>query len=223
MTYLCAEEGIERGIEGTLAGKRAVRSAALDPASDVEELAAPWFTIFLRELQQVMERVGEPVKKAEIGPEPSVEAPVVVAAPAEIPSPVPAPAAAVAAVEPCCGGASRRGCGGAPAARVANRLRLARVVLDAGFPADAVRAAYDALAAAVARLLGDGVPRSHAALVAAIYRELLPSGRLAAAAPAALARLHDLTSLEAEGVEVDQTLASEAVAEAESWVARLVS
>lgn len=39
VVYLCAEGGIERAIEGTLAGKRAVRSAALDAASTGRDAA----------------------------------------------------------------------------------------------------------------------------------------------------------------------------------------
>jgi len=108
------------------------------------------------------------------------------------------------------------------AGRARNRLKLAAVVLEAGFPADAVRAAYEALASAIGGLLGDGMPRSHAALVAAVYRELLPTGRLAASAPAALARLHDLTSIDNEGVEVPEDLAREAVKEAGGWITRLL-
>ncbi|MCW5835949.1 MAG: DEAD/DEAH box helicase, partial [Labilithrix sp.] len=54
VTYLCAETGIERGIEGTLAGKRAVRSAATDGASDVDALEAPSFTMFLRQARDVL-------------------------------------------------------------------------------------------------------------------------------------------------------------------------
>jgi hypothetical protein len=77
------------------------------------------------------------------------------------------------------------------------------------------------LAAATRALLGSDPGPGHAALVAAVYRELLPQGRLAPAAPAALARLHDLTTLQEHGVEVDPALAQEAVAEAESWVGRL--
>lgn len=107
-------------------------------------------------------------------------------------------------------------------ARAGNRLRLARVVLEAGFPGDAVRAAYDALAAAIASLVSGEATPSHAALVAVTYRDLVPSGRLPAAVPAALARLHDLTTLEAQGVDVDPALAAEAVGEAEAWVQRIV-
>jgi hypothetical protein len=124
-------------------------------------------------------------------------------------------AAVVAAATGASGGPS------APAARAQNRLRLARVVLDAGFPGDAVRAAYDALAAAVRGLAAAPVADGHAALVAAAYRELIPAGRLPAAAHAVLARLNDLASLEQHGVAVDEALARETVSEAEQWVARI--
>jgi hypothetical protein len=105
--------------------------------------------------------------------------------------------------------------------RAYNRLKLARVVLEAGFTGDAVRAAYEALAAAIAALLDDGAPANHTALVASIYRDLVPKGLLAHAAPGVLARLHDLTALESAGVEVDAELARGAVADAEEWVTRL--
>jgi hypothetical protein len=59
--------------------------------------------------------------------------------------------------------------------------------------------------------------------VALIYRDLVPSGKLPAPAPATLVRLHDLTTLERSGVLVDAALAQEAVAETEAWVARLVT
>jgi hypothetical protein len=55
--------------------------------------------------------------------------------------------------------------------------------------ANAVRAAYEALAAAISGLLPEERSGGHAALVAAIYRELIPAGRIAAAAPTSLARL----------------------------------
>jgi hypothetical protein len=110
--------------------------------------------------------------------------------------------------------------GRAGASHALNRLALARVVLDAGFPADAVKAAYESLAAAIGGLLSEAAP-SHATLVAAIFRQLLPAGRLPCGAHATLARLHDLTLLEAHGVELDAALASSAVAEAGEWLARL--
>ncbi|HNX49129.1 MAG TPA: DEAD/DEAH box helicase, partial [Thermoanaerobaculaceae bacterium] len=255
VTYLCAEEGIERGIEGTLAGKRAVRAAALDPSSDVEELPAPSFAIFLREVQQVMERLAKPGQGVEVveGGEEAVArepetagrgggvaempadaavaagAPVVDAAPPAEPRPhevlaaEPVEAAAAPHGMPVASGPGATAAAAAGlAGRARNRLKLAAVVLEAGFPADAVRAAYEALASAIGGLLGDGMPRSHAALVAAVYRELLPTGRLAASAPAALARLHDLTSIDNEGVEVPEDLAREAVKEAGGWITRLL-
>lgn len=100
------------------------------------------------------------------------------------------------------------------------RLALARVVLDAGFAADAARAAYEALAAVIGALL-TSAPSTHASLVARIYGELLPSGRLPVGAHGSLARLHDLTSLEAHGVEVDAELARAAVTEASEWLDRI--
>lgn len=225
VTYLCATEGIERGIEGTLAGKRAIRSAALDPSSTAEELEAPSFSVFLRQLREVLDQMAEPGRDVEIVAGEEVEAGGTVEA-REVSATVPGseglaeahPTRSALAAEPSRVAATET----AARPRASNRLRLAKVVLDAGFAGDAVRAAYEALAAAIAGLLPDGPPpASHAALVAAIYRDLFPAGRIAPAAPAALARLHDLTTLESQGVEVDTALAKAAVAEAEEWVGRL--
>lgn len=108
-----------------------------------------------------------------------------------------------------------------PAPRVEKRLRLARVVLDAGFAADAVRASYEALFHAVAGLTEGDAPTTHAALVAAIYRELTPKGVVPVGLHEVIARLYDLTTLEDHGVEVDDAREREAVAEAEGWVTRL--
>ena len=69
VTYLCAESGIERGIEGTLAGKRAVRAAALDLTSDVEELETQSFSMFLRQLRTVMEDLATPMEPANREPQ----------------------------------------------------------------------------------------------------------------------------------------------------------
>jgi hypothetical protein len=101
-------------------------------------------------------------------------------------------------------------------------MRLAQVVLDAGFPADAVRSAYEALAAAIGGLLEGGCPAGHEALVAAIYRDLVPHGKLPLAAPGLLARLHDLASLERMGVDVDPGLAGDALGEVRGWLERLL-
>jgi hypothetical protein len=189
ITYLCAASGIERGIEGTLAGKRAVRSAALDPTSAVEAVDAPSFTAFIHELGEAIARVdGSPV----------------VAAPTP---PTLPPAATAASVT--------------PQSRAHERLRFADVVLAAGFPADAVRAAYDALGAQIRFLLDKPTGPEHASLVAAAYRELVPKGRAPEGLLPALARLRDLTLIEAEGVAVDAQLAAGAVQEARTWVERL--
>jgi uncharacterized protein (UPF0332 family) len=221
VTYLCAEQGIERGIEGTLEAKRAIRSAALDLTSEVDELDGQSFSIFLRQLRETLAALEPPASVPLAASEP------VPALPAAS-EPVPAPPAASepvpalpAASEPIPVSKPIPAPVVAPT-RASNRLRLARLVLQNGFTHDAVKAAYDALALAVGGLLGDGsAPAAHAALVAAIYRDLLPSGRLAPAAAIALARLHDLTSLEAHGVDIDPALAREVVEDAESWVVRL--
>ena len=76
-------------------------------------------------------------------------------------------------------------------------------------------------AGAVRSLFSVAPAEGHAALIAAIYRELVPAGRAPPALHGALARLSDLTQLEAHGVAVDAALASEAVTEARSWVTRL--
>ena len=110
---------------------------------------------------------------------------------------------------------------GSGSSRAQDRLRLAKVVLEAGFPADAMRACYESLAAAIISLLEEAPPLGHPSLVAAIYRDLLPAGRIPMAAPALLSRLHDLTTLEAHGVGVELSLARESLAEAEQWVERL--
>jgi hypothetical protein len=248
VTYLCAATGIERGIEGTLAGKRMVRSAALDAASEIEAVDAPSFTAFIRELQSVMARVdaaettadGETPPAALAGGSPALagllpERTVTMdGAPPEgavtsgeavspeaspplsptIPSaspPPPAPpspsAATMTAVR--------------PRSRAEDRLRLADVVLAAGFGGDAVRAAYDALASAVRALLAQPVGPEHGALIAAAYRELVPAGRAPEGLLGTLARLRDLTLLEAEQVAVEVDLAAAALRDARAWVERL--
>jgi SNF2 family DNA or RNA helicase len=192
VTYLCAEDGIERGIEGTLTTKRAVRAAALDAASTVETVETPSFNAMLQQVREILEALEEPGSEREVETvleEPSDAGP---------------------------------GLGRGPS-QARDRLRLARVVLAAGFPADAARAAYEALACAIGGLLTQPAQPGHGALVAAVYRELLPAGRLPSAAHAALAMLHDLSSLDAQGVAVDADLAARAVDEAEQWVERLGS
>jgi len=52
VTYLVSEGGIERGIEGTLASKRAVRAAAVDLKSEVESVETPTFGASLARAQQ---------------------------------------------------------------------------------------------------------------------------------------------------------------------------
>lgn len=252
VTYLCSEEGIERGIEGTLAGKRAVRSAALDADSKVEELELQSFSVFLRQMREVMQaaaptetlertssdaplpaavdevHIGQQVQVAAAGgtlEQTPISRESTVAAIREIYGETPNATAVTpstnAVVEKEQIPAAPDSGTICPVDRSQNRLRLAKVVLEAGFAGDAVHAAYEALASAIAGLLDQPPPQGHAALVGAIYRDLTPSGRLPMAAHFALARLHDLTSLESQGVAVTPSLASEAVAEAESWVVRI--
>jgi hypothetical protein len=289
VTYLCSEQGIERGIEGALAGKRAVRAAALDMDSTVDTLEAQSFSVFLRQVRQAIEALASQGEDVDVEEEdgrprpaeeagggageatsatavasqaegtalPGERAPEAVAAPDAGPGGLPdaahagtahtdaeaagtphAAAGRAGTPHPAAehGGAapadaarrsaartdaSHPGAALADASRAQNRLRLARIVLESGFPDDAVRAAYEALAAAIRGLLGGAAPGGHAALVAAIYRDLSPRGLLPSAAHAALARLHDLSGLEAQGVEVDTALAAESVSEAEAWVVRL--
>ncbi|WP_437632438.1 DEAD/DEAH box helicase [Sorangium sp. So ce854] len=297
VTYLCAEEGIERGIEGMLADKRAVLAASLRAGSAVEELAAPSFTVMLREVRQVLraaegavpgeggaeeggaeeggaeeggaeeqgsaaalpvegERAGGRATPAllaawsggEAGGEaaPANDTAVTGAGVETAAIEVAGLAAAgmevgeadAAAVEPAAVGPAAEGpatvgaaAGEAPPAsprpraetarKAAERLRLARVVLDAGFAADAARAAYEALAGTVAGMLEGPAPESHAALIAAVYRDLVPGGGLPVEAHAALARLHDLGTLARAGVPLDVALARSAVDEAATWIGRL--
>ncbi|MEP7122046.1 MAG: DEAD/DEAH box helicase [Byssovorax sp.] len=237
VTYLCAESGIERGIEGTLDRKRAVRSAALDQTSVDEEIEAPSFSAFLRQMRGVLTAVDGDTEGTELELELEVDEATHEAtlalpdAATGIAGLALSDAARIASLDP------KRDAEPSPPAPDAaptptptraeapaqNRLRLARVVLSAGFFGDAVRAAYEALSAAVAGLAEGARPEHHAALVALVYRELLPRGRVPAAVPAALARLHDLSTLEQLGVPVDPALAREAVAEAEAWITRLAS
>jgi len=88
-------------------------------------------------------------------------------------------------------------------------------------PGDAVKAAYDALAAGITALLEDPAPLRHEALVVAIYRDLVPAGRLPLAVPGVLARLNDLGSLERMGVAVGPELARGVLEEVSDWVHRL--
>jgi hypothetical protein len=214
VTYLCAESGIERGIERTLDGKRAVRSAAMDAASTVEALPAPSFSLFVSELEEILERVdvtGDGVAEDhEPAPDVTIEATEVSVAPA-------------AGITPTERAASEPKPSQKHARRPApdERLRLARLVLDAGFPADALRAAYQALAGSFEAMLAEPPQGGHAGLVAAIYRDLLPAGKAPVGALSTLSLLQDLTRLDEHGVDVDAVSARAAVDDAEGWVSRL--
>ena len=241
VTYLCAESGIERGIEGTLDRKRAVRFAALDQTSETEEIEAPSFSAFLRQMQDVLTAASGEVVEVEADADADADADATVGAKLnELPSASSEPAmettalalpeAALIASPDAPGTVEAEATPTPPEpppalsrqeAPAQNRLRLARVVLSAGFFGDAVRAAYEALSAAIAGLAESARPEHHAALVALLYRDLLPSGKVPAAVPAVLARLHDLSTLEQLGVPVDPALAKGAVEEAEGWVSQI--
>jgi superfamily II DNA or RNA helicase len=234
VTYLCAERGIERGIEGTLAGKRSLRAAALDVASEVDTLEAPSFATFVKDLARVLRTPGvaelPPAEAAPSAPtDEALEAieaiEAIEAAPAQVSmaSPV-APATEAPAIDDGAPPASP-----APAPAVASgpstarrqpgdRLRLAEVVLAAGFPNDAVVAAYDALATALRELSPEPVPAGHGALVACVYRTLVPTGRVAAAVQPVLARAHDLASLREHDVGVAPEDAAALVDEVRAWL-----
>ena len=236
VTYLCAETGIERGIEGTLAGKRAVRSAATDGTSGVDALEAPSFTMFLRHAKDVLagelsvvgsdgddanERVARRSDDGDDGMEVTVEkasapttAAVAIAAAKAIGAD---PDDVEATTRPT---TRRRPDMRATEAFARQRLRLAHVVLEAGFPGDAVRAAYEAMAASLRARLEAPIEEGHPALVAAVYRELLPSGAIPSTLPGVLAKIHDLSSLEEHGVPVDPTIAAGAVEDARAWLER---
>jgi hypothetical protein len=233
--YLCAERGIERAIEKTLAGKRAVRSAALDGASAVETLEAPSFTVFLSQMQEILDELADAdagVDEEDIGETVALEA---TGDHAQLRGMsghqelhVSAPLRLSAGALPSTHGAAPIGTESSPAelpvrtgqAYALQRLTLARVVLDAGFAGDAVKASYEALAAAIGGLLSEA-PAGHAPLVAAIFSTLLPGGRLPSGAHGSLAKLHDLSQLEAHGVVIDAGSASAAVTEASEWVDRI--
>ncbi len=273
VTYLCAETGIERGIESTLAGKRRIRSAALDPTSDVEALEVPTFTAMIGELHKALAAADAVVDDGAVAEADEGEAHVDgseagdasrlavpdasrLAAPDASRLAVPdasrlatpdasrlaAPDASRLHASDTALGSAANGAapddapphdisaprsdaqptpGVARFGRAAERLRLAEIVLAAGFHTDALRASYESLAALLRSLLDGPTPSEHGGLVAAAYRSLLPSGKAPQGVLATLARLHDLTLLEAHEVPVDPTLVREAVEEARAWLVRL--
>ncbi len=250
VTYLCSETGIERGIEGVLVQKRAVRDAALDPGATADSMVAPSFSVFLRQVQQALDALEETGDSGQAGEPPDLpELPAqveVADGPKEYePSDAGAPPAPLAlpggGAESAGGAESSSGVQRPPPAapsivlappppaafrarsgpRPGDRLRLARVTLDAGFPNDAARASYEALAAAVRQVAGPGAPADHAGLVALLYSDLLPSGRVPLSAHGVLARLHDLSLLHAAGVDLPIDLAEQALSEAAALVQAL--
>lgn len=101
VTYLCAETGMEREIEGTLKTKRDIRSAAVDPNSDVDEVIAAGTSFALVADVDEKKRAREAREALDLAHQ---------------------------------------------------RLRLAKIVVDQGYPADAIRAAQEAIQAAAVAL-----------------------------------------------------------------------
>lgn len=197
--HLCAERGIERGIEGTLQAKRRLRAGAVDPSSELETLDMRTFTQVAKELTEVLDVVEE-------GEESVVELADSVPV-----TELPDAAMRVAENQP-----SR------PKDAPVERLRLAELVLAAGFSHDALRASYEALAGALrGRLADPSVARDHLALVGAARRELLASGEASMATLAALAYLRDLCELAGAGEALGIEVAEAAIAEARVHVERL--
>ncbi len=75
----------------------------------------------------------------------------------------------------------------------------------------------------VLRRLKEEVLSQLGALIAAAYRDLVPAGRAPEGLLGTLARLRDLTLLEAEQVPVEMDLAASALRDARAWVDRLAS
>jgi hypothetical protein len=198
--------------------------ASLRADSTVEELSAPSFSVVLREMREVL-AVAVGAEATDAGATEEGGGDVLPAASGEGGQGAPG-TRGEATHEKGDGQARWPSAGPRPPAgtarnAAADRLRLARVVLDAGFAADAARAAYEALAGTIAGMLEGPAPESHAALIAGVYRDLVPAGGLPIEAHAVLARLHDLGALARAGVPLDAALARSAVDEATSWVERL--
>ena len=243
VTYLCAETGIERGIEGTLAGKRAVRSAATDGMSGVDALEAPSFTMFLRHAKDVL--AGGLSEAVSASDEDGANERVVRRSDAsddgmdvtagKASATTTTAAAAIAAAEPI--GTDRAGAGAeATAAKPGPRgrpdMRATEAFQHASVSASLMsssRPAFQAtpcvlptraMAASLRARLDAPIEEGHPSLVAAVYRELLPSGAIPSTLPGVLAKIHDLSSLEEHGLPVDPTIAAGAVEDARAWLER---
>lgn len=111
--------------------------------------------------------------------------------------------------------------------RAQERMRLAAILLEANFPCDAARAAYQGLAHALTLWLRKeqgSLPnslREHRALVAALFQVPPIREKLPPALHATLARLHDMASLEEQGILLDSSIAREAISEVGPWIARI--
>jgi hypothetical protein len=234
--FLCAEAGLERALEAALLQRRPPQPCPLERALgsgtfDVEALAMLRRLVHDLPLDTHDDAPPEtpPVAHLSLSPEPppvvmSRSRPVEVVAPAPAPRPPepeePSPDTQRTRFQP------------GPAApsllRARERLRLATVALDAGFPCDAARAAHQGLAQALTVLLRheQGNPpahlaRDHHGLVAALFRVLGAKGKLPPALHGTLARLHDLAALDDQGVHLEAGVARDALQETTRWLERI--
>jgi superfamily II DNA or RNA helicase len=233
--FLCAEAGLERALEASLLLRRPLNPCPLERALASGRLDAEALGVLRRLVHDAPSDAAAdlppetpPVAHLSLSPTPppaatSRGALVVVAPPPTPPAPEPeepGPDTQRTRFQP--------GPAAPTLARARERLRLASVVLDAGFPCDAARAAHQGLALALTVLLRheQGNPpgnlaRDHHGLVAALFRVLGAKGKLPPALHGTLARLHDLAALDEQGVHLDATLARDAVDEATRWVHRI--
>jgi superfamily II DNA or RNA helicase len=232
--FLCAEAGLERALEASLLLRRPLNPCPLEQALASGRLDAEALGVLRRLVHDTPSDTGAdappetpPVAHLSLSPTPppaaSRGAPVVVAPPPALPE-----------LEPEESGPDTQrtrfqpGPAAPTLARARERLRLAAVVLDAGFPCDAARAAHQGLAQALTVLLWQeqgnppgNLARDHHGLVAALFRVLGAKGKLPPALHGTLARLHDLAALDEQGVHLDAALARDAVDEATRWVQRI--
>jgi hypothetical protein len=231
--FLCAEGGIERSLEGHLFSRRTSPSCPLERGCNAGALDGEALGLLRRLiLEAPSDNAAEetprtpPVAHLVLSPEPPPVAPrglsfveVATAPPPPVQVDEPSPDTQRTRLHPTA----------PPSLHGAReRLRLAQVVLDAGFPCDAARAAHQGLALALLLWLRHEqtnppprAARDHQLLVGLLFRVLGPRGKLPPALHATLARLHDLATLEEQGINLDDPLAREAIDEAARWIDRI--
>ncbi|MCS6901507.1 MAG: SNF2-related protein [Myxococcales bacterium] len=233
--FLCAEAGLERSLEASLLLRRPLNPCPLERALISGRLNAEALGVLRRLIHDTPRETTAngppktpPVAHLSLSPVPS---PVAVD-PTTSMSPVALPLPLTPEPDERSPDTQRTGVQPEPAtssfARARERLRLASIVLDAGFPCDAARAAHQGLAQALTVLLRQeqGNPpahlvRDHHGLVAALFRVLGPKGKLPPALHGTLARLHDLAALDDQGIHLDAAQARDAMEEATQWIQRI--